>query len=120
MLLAAKEAPPAIFAALASCYRKLISYIAIKESGGSEDDYRKIGVSSPGAKRDYAAASKRYNSSGAEACLALTAEYDMLLRSSLSFPEQILMDRYLYKLYFIQINPTKLEAAVRAVQFINF
>jgi DNA polymerase-3 subunit delta len=99
MLLAAKESPPAIFAALASCYRKLIGYLAIKESGGGEDDYRKIGVSSPGAKRDYAAAGKRYNSAGAEACLALTAEYDMLFRSSLSFPEQILMDRYLLKIH---------------------
>jgi DNA polymerase-3 subunit delta len=98
-LLAAKEAPPAIFAALASCFRKLISYLALKESGGGEEDYRKIGVSSPGAKRDYAAAGKRYNSASAEACLALTAEYDMLFRSSLSFPEQILMDRYLFKIF---------------------
>jgi hypothetical protein len=56
-------------------------------------------VSSPGAKRDYAAAGKRYNSAAAEACLALTAEYDMLFRSSLFFPEQILMDRYLFKIF---------------------
>ena len=104
MLLAAKEAPPAIFAALASCYRKLIGYIAIKESGGSEDDYRKIGVSSPGAKRDYSAAGRRYTSATAEDCLALTAEYDMLFRSSLSFPEQILMDRYLFKIHSLGAN----------------
>jgi DNA polymerase III subunit delta len=108
MLLAAKEAPPAIFAALASCYRKLISYLAIKESGGGDDDYRKIGVSSPGAKRDYAAAGKRYNSTAAEACLALTAEYDMLFRSSLSFPEQILMDRYLFKIHSLGAKGTPL------------
>ena len=100
MLLSAKEAPPAIFAALASCFRKLIQYLALKEAGiGDEGEYRKIGVSAPGAKRDYAAAGRRYNSAGAETCLALTAEYDFILRSSLSFPDQILMDRYLYKIF---------------------
>jgi DNA polymerase-3 subunit delta len=105
MLLAAKEAPPAIFAALASCFRKLISYLAVKESGGGEEEYRKIGVSSPGAKRNYASAARRYNSAGAEACLALTAEYDMLFRSSLSFPEQILMDKYLFRIHFLGAKP---------------
>jgi len=100
ILLSAKEAPPAIFAALASCFRKLMNYLALKEAGVNDDwEFRKIGVSSPGAKRDYAAASMRYDSAGAESCLALTAEYDMLLRSSLSFPEQILMDNYLYKIH---------------------
>jgi len=100
MLLAAKETPPAIFAALASCFRKLYSYLGLKESGVNDDwEYRKIGVSSPGAKRDYAAAAKRYNSVAAEICLALTAEYDLRLRSSSSFPEQILLDDYLFKIH---------------------
>ncbi|MDR1803706.1 MAG: DNA polymerase III subunit delta [Treponema sp.] len=100
MLLAAKEAPPAIFAALASCFRKLGGYLSLKESGVNDDwEYRKIGVSSPGAKRDYAAAAKRYDSTGAETCLALTTEYDMRLRASSSFPEQILMDEYLFKIH---------------------
>jgi len=100
VLLAAKESPPAIFAALASCFRKLAAYLALKESGVSDDwEYRKIGVSAPGAKRDYSAAAGRYNSAAAETCLALTAEYDLLLRSASSFPEQILMDQYLYKIY---------------------
>ena len=99
ILLAAKEAPPAIFAGLASCFRKLISYLALKEAGISDEgEYRKIGVSSPGAKRDYASAGRLYDSAGAETCLALTAEYDLLLRSASSFPEQILMDQYLYKI----------------------
>jgi DNA polymerase-3 subunit delta len=101
ILLAAKESPVAIFAALASCYRKMYSYLALKEAGVSDDfEYKKIGVSSPGAKRDYAAAQRRYDSAGAETCLALTAEYDFLLRSASSFPEQILMDQYLYKIHF--------------------
>ena len=100
ILLSAKEAPPAIFAALASCFRKLIAYLYLKEAGVTNDfEYKKIGVSSPGAKRDYSAAGKRYNSSAAENCLALTAEYDFLMRSGGSFPEQILMDEYLYKIH---------------------
>ena len=100
MLLAAKESPVAIFAALSSCFRKLISYIALKQAGVSDDnEYKKIGVSSPGAKRDYGAASRRYTSAAAETCLALTAEYDLLLRSGSSFGEQMLMDQYLYKIH---------------------
>jgi DNA polymerase-3 subunit delta len=100
MLLAAKETPFAIFASLASCFRKLLNYLALKENGVTdEQEYRKIGVSAPGAKRDYSAAARRYNSATAETCLALTTEYDLRLRSSLSFPEQILMDNYLYKIH---------------------
>ena len=106
MLLAAKEAPPAIFAALASCFRKLIAYLSLKEAGiADEGEYRKIGVFSPGARRDYAAAGRRYNSAGAETCLALTAEYDLLTRSSGTFPEHILMDQYLYKIYSQAYKP---------------
>jgi len=98
MLLAAKETTPAIFAALASCFRKLQSYLQLKEAGNNNEwELRKIGISSPGAKRDYGAAGRRYDSAGAEACLALCAEYDLLLRSSGSFPEQVLLDQYLYK-----------------------
>ncbi|MDR0511515.1 MAG: DNA polymerase III subunit delta [Treponema sp.] len=100
ILLAAKETPPAIFAGLASCFRKLISYLALKEAGVQDEwEYKKIGVSAPGAKRDYSAAARRYNCSSAETCLALTAEYDLLLRSAYSFSEQVLFDRYLYKVH---------------------
>ena len=99
-LLAAKEAPIAIFAGLSYCFRKLISYLALSEAGVTDEfEFRKIGVSAPGVKRDYAAAAKRYNSATAESCLTLTTEYDFRLRSSLSFPEQILMDEYLYKIF---------------------
>jgi DNA polymerase III delta subunit len=100
MLLAARETPPAIFACLASCFRKLINYLALKEAGVSDEwEFKKIGIYAPGAKRDYSAAASRYNSAGAETCLTLTAEYDFLLRSAFSFPEHILMDRYLYKIH---------------------
>jgi DNA polymerase-3 subunit delta len=101
MLLAAKETPVAIFAGLAFSFKKLINYISLKEAGVTDEgEFRKIGVSSPGAKRDCAAAAKRYDSISAETCLALTAEYDLILRSSLSFPEHILMEKYLYKVFF--------------------
>jgi DNA polymerase-3 subunit delta len=100
ILIAAKETTPAIFAGLASCFRKLLAYIALKEAGVSDDfEYKKIGVSAPGAKRDYSAAARRYNLAAAETCLALTAEYDLLLRSAYSFPAQILLERYLYKVH---------------------
>ncbi|MCL2094391.1 MAG: DNA polymerase III subunit delta [Treponema sp.] len=100
ILLAAKESPPAIFAALASCFRKLLSYLALKEGGVRDDgEYRKIGVSAPGAKRDYAAAAARYNTAAAETCLALTTEYDFLVRSRSSFPEHIVLDSYVLKLF---------------------
>jgi DNA polymerase-3 subunit delta len=100
ILLAAKESPVAIFAALASCFRKLIAYLALKEAGfGSDFEYRKIGVFSPGAKRDYAAAAKHYDSGAAESCLVLTTEYDLRLRSSGAFPGQMLMDQFLYKVH---------------------
>ena len=102
ILLAAKETPPAIFAGLASCFRKLGNYLVLKEAGVRDEwEYKKIGVSAPGAKRDYSAAARRYNSAAAETCLALTAEYDLLLRSAYSFPEQILLDRYLYKIHHV-------------------
>ena len=105
MLLAAKETPPAIFAGLASCFRKLAAYIALKEAGVNDDwEYKKIGVSAPGAKRDYSAAARRCDSAAAETCLALTAEYDLLLRSAFSFPDQILMDQYLYKIHRLQTS----------------
>jgi DNA polymerase-3 subunit delta len=100
MLIAAKESTPAIFAGLASCFRKLLAYIALKDAGVNDDfEYKKIGVSAPGAKRDYSAAARRYNFAAAEACLALTAEYDLLLRSAYSFPAQILLERYLHKVH---------------------
>ena len=100
VLIAAKETPPAIFSGLASCFRKLISYLALKEAGVTDEmEYRKIGVSAPGAKRDNAAAAKRYDLAAAESCLALTTEYDLLLRKAGSFPNQILLDEFLYKVY---------------------
>jgi DNA polymerase-3 subunit delta len=96
-LLAAKEAPAAILAALASCFRKVRDYAALSAAGGDEGEYKKIGVGSAYSRvrKDYAAAEKRYGSAGSGACLSLTADFDMRIRSSGSGFEQILMDQYL-------------------------
>jgi DNA polymerase-3 subunit delta len=99
-LLAAKEAPQSILAGLAWCLRKLRDYLSLAGAGTLSDfELRKIGLSAPKARDDYAKAAGRYNSAGAETCLALTAEYDILLRSSGAAFESILMDLYLYKLF---------------------
>jgi DNA polymerase-3 subunit delta len=99
-LLGAKETPPGIFAGLAWCFRKLKAYLALAEAGVRDEwEFKKIGVSSPQARKDYAGAARRYDSAAAETCLALTAEYDCLIRSASSFPQEILMEQYLYKLH---------------------
>ena len=108
VLIAAKEAPPAIFAGLASCFRKLCAYLSLKEAKVyDEGEYRKIGVSSPGAKRDYAAAAIRFDTAAAETCIALTAEYDLLARSAGTFPMQILLDEYIHKIHSLMQRSEK-------------
>jgi DNA polymerase-3 subunit delta len=99
-LLAAKETPPGIFAGLVWCFRKLRDYLYLAGAGTLNDfELRKIGLSAPKARDDYARAAKRYDPAGADACLAITAEYDILLRSSGAAFETILMDLYLYKIF---------------------
>jgi DNA polymerase-3 subunit delta len=99
-ILAAKESPQAVLAGLSWCFRKLRSYLSLAEAGVRDEwEFKKIGVSSPKAKKDYAGAGRRYDSAAADTCLALTAEYDFLIRSASSFPAEILMEQYLYKLY---------------------
>jgi DNA polymerase-3 subunit delta len=98
VMLSAKESAQGILAALAWCFRKLGDYLSLLEtSGPSVDNFelKKIGLSSPKAKDDYAAAAKRYSLQDVEACLAVTAEYDILLRSPAAAMENILMDKYI-------------------------
>jgi DNA polymerase-3 subunit delta len=104
VMLAAKESTSRILAGLASCYRKLSDYLFLIETGNENNKFelKKIGLSSPKAKDDYTAAARRYNTESVEACLALTAEYEMLLRSPVAAMENILMDRYILKI--ININ----------------
>ncbi|GBU26769.1 DNA polymerase III subunit delta [Treponema sp. R8-4-B8] len=100
VMLAAKESAQSILAGLAWCFRKLGDYLSLLETGDANNSFelKKIGLSSPKAKDDYAAAARRYNAESAEACLALTAEYDNLLRSPVGVMERILMDRYILKI----------------------
>ncbi|MCL2210414.1 MAG: DNA polymerase III subunit delta [Treponema sp.] len=100
VMLAAKEKAQKILAGLTSCFRKLGDYLTLLESGNANNNFelKKIGLSSPKARDDYAAASRRYNIDAVEACLALTAEYDTLLRSPVNVMENVLMDRYILKI----------------------
>ncbi|MCL1991716.1 MAG: DNA polymerase III subunit delta [Spirochaetes bacterium] len=100
-MLAAKESPQGILAALAWCWRKLADYIDLAEggNGGNNFELKKIGLSSPKAREDYIAAAGRYGASDALACLAITAEYDILLRSPLASLESVLMDRYIIAIF---------------------
>ncbi|MDR2716894.1 MAG: DNA polymerase III subunit delta [Treponema sp.] len=98
-LLAAKESAQAILASLAWCFRKLRGYLALARNGEPNNfELKKIGISSPKARDDYTAASRRYNIAAADACLALTAEYDLLTRASGAALEAVLMDVYLLKI----------------------
>jgi len=100
VMLSAKESAQGILSGLAWCFRKLCDYLLLIETGsaGNSFELKKIGLSSPKAKDDYIAASRRYDIDSAEACLALTAECDMLLRSPVAALENILMDRYILTL----------------------
>jgi DNA polymerase-3 subunit delta len=104
-LLAAKESAPGILASLAWCFRKLRDYLSLINGGGgaigaepSNFELKKIGLSSPKARADYAAAARRYNAAAADSCLALTAEYDIRARASGAAFEQVVMDMYLIKI----------------------
>jgi DNA polymerase-3 subunit delta len=95
-LLAARETGVAILGVLAWCFRKLRDYLALTANGMPDDfEFKKIGLGSSKARRDYAAAGRRYGAAGADRRLALTAEFDLRIRSSGSGCEGILMDQYL-------------------------
>jgi len=96
-LLMAKEAPPAILAGLAWCFRKLRNYHTLVESKNLNDfELKKIGLSLQKTRKDYERANRLYN---ANVCLSLTAEYDILVRQGGTYLEKILMDMYLYKIH---------------------
>jgi len=100
VMLAAKESAQRIMSGLTSCFRKLGDYLALQETGISNNSFelKKIGIVHPKTRDDYIAASRRYNFESVEACLALTAEYELLLRSPVAVMENILMDRYILSL----------------------
>ncbi|MDR1597184.1 MAG: DNA polymerase III subunit delta [Treponema sp.] len=98
-LLAAKETSTAILGVLAWCFRKLRDYLALTANGIPDDfEFRKIGLASTKARRDYATAGRYYGVTGADACLSLTADFDIRIRSCGAGFESILMDQYLCKM----------------------
>jgi len=101
VMLAAKESAQGLLAGLAWCFRKLADYLALVETGGADNSFelKKIGLSAPKVRDDYIAASRRYCTEDVETCLALTAQYDLLLRSPAAALENILMDRYILALF---------------------
>jgi DNA polymerase-3 subunit delta len=95
-LLAAKESPQSIIAGLCWCFRKLRDYYALVSRGiNDEFEFKKIGLSSAKARKDYASAADRNLDAGR--CLALAAEYDLLIRSTGTATEGVLMDMLIYK-----------------------
>jgi len=100
IMLAAKESAQGILAGLAWCFRKLGDYLTLLETHGEVNNFelKKIGLSSPKARDDYATAGQRYSIEDTETCLTLTAEYDILLRSPAAALENILMERYIITL----------------------
>ncbi|MCL2440717.1 MAG: DNA polymerase III subunit delta [Treponema sp.] len=101
VMLAAKQSAQSILAGLTWCFRKLNDYLLLQETGNVNNNFelKKIGLSSPKAKDDYSAAAQRYNIESVEACLSLTADYDILLRSPAAPMETILMDRYIIAVF---------------------
>jgi DNA polymerase-3 subunit delta len=96
-LLAAKESSVSIIAVLAWCFKRLRDYRSLADAGiNDEFEFKKIGISSPRARKDYAAAANRGLSAGR--CLALAAEYDLRIRSTGTASEAALMDLLIYKL----------------------
>ncbi|MDR2942914.1 MAG: DNA polymerase III subunit delta [Treponema sp.] len=93
----AKESAQGILAGLAWQFRKLKSYLTLAEKGELNNyaELKRLGLSAPKVKDDFASAARRYNADAVDACLALTAKYDMLLRSPAAALENILMDRYI-------------------------
>jgi DNA polymerase-3 subunit delta len=102
-LLMAKEAPPAILAGLTWCFQKLRDYLFLieerKPNNPVDAELKKIGLTSSRSRKDYEIASRRYKIWQADECVALTAEYDLLARSMGAVLENLLMDRYVYKLW---------------------
>jgi DNA polymerase-3 subunit delta len=96
-LLAARESAQSIIIRLAWCFRKLRDYRGLRDAGISDEfEFKKISLTSPKARKDYAAAADRGMDPGR--CLALAAEYDFRIRSTGTASESALMDLLICKL----------------------
>jgi DNA polymerase-3 subunit delta len=95
-ILAAGEAPQAIFGALTYSFRKFRDYCLLAAHAQSNDfELKKIGINAR-AKKDFSAARRIYGDA-ADACLSLIAEYDIMTRAQ-SALSGVLMDLFVYKI----------------------
>jgi DNA polymerase-3 subunit delta len=101
-LLDAKESPQAILSGLVWSFRRLRDYLALAARGETGDlDLRKIGITSPRARKDYANFARRLPSgigNPADSAISLIAEFDLLLRENGAGPAAFLLDLLVYKL----------------------
>lgn len=89
-----------MLAGIVSCFRKLRAYHTLMQSGQADNsELKKIGISFPRARDEYAAAARRFNANATDACIALTAEYDLLIRTMGGAFELILIDLWLLKIF---------------------
>jgi DNA polymerase-3 subunit delta len=105
VLLGAKQAPVAIFAGLTYCYKRLRDYATVASRAHASDlDFVKIGFKSRLMRRDYDALWKNFHGSSllASRLLALTAAFDMEIRTADSSFQEILMDMYIYKIFALR------------------
>ncbi len=98
-LLAAKESSTAILAGLNWCFHKLRDYSALVSQGIQDEfEFKKIGLASQRVRKDYVQAHKFFTPQSVDRSIALIAEFDILIRSSGTGFEKILMDYFLYKI----------------------
>ena len=98
-ILEAKESAVTVLSGLIWCFRKLRDYHALPQSKRSDyAELRKIGLGAPKSRDEYAAAAQLFDSAAVDACLALSAEYDILFRSFGAPFEKILADVYVFKI----------------------
>ncbi len=105
-LLAAKETPVAILAGLNWCFHKLRDYSALVSQGIQDEfEFKKIGLASQRVRKDYIQAAKYFSPRAIDLSIALIAEFDILIRSSGTGFEKILMDYFLYKIIACRGSP---------------
>jgi DNA polymerase-3 subunit delta len=103
-LLDAKENAVAIFSGLSWKWHKLRDYEALAASGNlNYFELKKIGLASPKSREDYVHAAKRFDEKAVAACIALTAETDLQIRTEGGGQEieKIMLELYLVKAAFI-------------------
>lgn len=104
-LLAAQEMPVSILSGLTWCFKQFRDYCEIAALGPVSDvELKKINIKTPKGRRDYANAKHTFGLNAADSFIALSAEYDIKVRTSGAGMENILLNLYLYKLWSLRIS----------------